>query len=496
MKNQNSILIFFILLFLLFWNPLCFYLFYSTTTVYGSAVLKILFWGMPILGITLIVRLKKGKIFSSKLQNTIFVTAFTGFLFSILVLINSIIGYRNQRTIVTTVANKVVTIKTDKKEGIIFEPNTTAHYKTTEFDFKAKINSLGLRNKEVTVEKPKGTFRILSFGDSFTFGWGVEIENCWPMKLEKYLKEQGYSGIEVINCGEGGTYTSYYKKYLAKAVPLLKPDLVLIGVLQLDDLAQLFEEDFIKKLPKEDKNKLNNKSLPSDEKDSSNLANTSFFAKTFILIRGFNKASFDNVIKALGQIKKKEEIQVKNTWEAGIAKRIGEFKILEKMNFSSFPDSVQILFKTGNLNPGLLEYYLDFPDRNFIFNTPDHPDTRLALNVMNKDIAEMNQVCIDNNAKMIFINIPINIFTGHNVLRTSADVLNPYFQNNNKIDSMYESVAVKNKIQYLQLTKYFIDLQDKTKYFFHFDGHPNIIGYEELANCIGKYLIDIKFKKK
>jgi lysophospholipase L1-like esterase len=495
MKNPNSILIFFIVLFLLFWNPISFYLFYSTTTVYGSAILKILFWGMPVIGIALILSLKKGKIFSPKFQNSIFAISFTSMLLSILVLVNLIIGYRNQRTIVTTVANKVVTIKTDKKEGMIFEPNSTAHYKTVEFDFKAKINSLGLRNKEVSIEKPKGTFRVLCFGDSFTFGWGVEVENCWPMKLEKYLKAQGYSDVEVINCGQGGTYTSYYKKYLAKAAPLLKPDLVLVGVLQLDDLAQLFEEDFSKKLTKEEEKKLKTELLKSG-KDSSSVENKSIISKTSILCKGFIKASFDNIIKGLSQIKKKEEIQIKGTWEEGMTKRIAKFNTLEKMDFSTFPDTIQKLFKTGNLNPGLLEYYLDFADRNFVFNTPSHPATRLALEAMTKDIAEMNQICAENNSKMIFINVPINIFTGHKVLRTPADVLNPYFQNNNKIDSMYESVAVKNKIQYLQLTKQFIDLENKTKYFFPFDGHPNITGYEELANCIGKFLIGTKFQEK
>ena len=65
-------------------------------------------------------------------------------------------------------------------------------------------------------------YRILCFGDSWTFGWGVNVENSWPRKLEKYLLANGYENIEVINCGRGGQYTSTYKKYMAKALPLLK----------------------------------------------------------------------------------------------------------------------------------------------------------------------------------------------------------------------------------------------------------------------------------
>ena len=46
---------------------------------------------------------------------------------------------------------------------------------TVEFDFVANINSLGVCDREVDIEKGN-RYRILCFGDSWTFGWGVEIE--------------------------------------------------------------------------------------------------------------------------------------------------------------------------------------------------------------------------------------------------------------------------------------------------------------------------------
>ncbi|MCP4221555.1 MAG: hypothetical protein GY765_43425, partial [bacterium] len=52
-------------------------------------------------------------------------------------------------------------------------------------------NSHGLRGGETTVEKPAGTWRIASLGDSTMFGWAVKVEACYMSILEKTLNEAG-----------------------------------------------------------------------------------------------------------------------------------------------------------------------------------------------------------------------------------------------------------------------------------------------------------------
>ena len=94
---------------------------------------------------------------------------------------------------------------------------------------------------------------------------------------------------------------------------------------------------------------------------------------------------------------------------------------------------------------------------------------------------------------MVFLNLPLNQFTGHIVERCPSDILNDYFKANNKIDSIYNKVAIDNDVPYHQLTEHFSELQDKQKYFYKFDGHPNEIGYAEMASEIGKYLLKNKF---
>lgn len=68
-----------------------------------------------------------------------------------------------------------------------------------------RINALGLRGEELRIPKPPGRRRLVSFGDSITFGYGVGDADTYPARLEALLAERG---VEVANAGVTG-YTSY-----------------------------------------------------------------------------------------------------------------------------------------------------------------------------------------------------------------------------------------------------------------------------------------------
>ncbi len=154
------------------------------------------------------------------------------------------------------------------------------------------------------------------------------------------------------------------------------------------------------------------------------------------------------------------------------------------------PDSIKYLFETGNLNPGLLNYYVSFTYRTVVFNDPNHSATKLAIKKMNKDIREMKLLCEQHHSKMVFINMPMATFTGHKVLRTPNDAFNNFFKENNHIDITYQNVAAKNNLPYLELTNHFIELEPKDKYFFRYEGHPNEKGYAEIAKYIANELVE------
>lgn len=122
------------------------------------------------------------------------------------------------------------------EHGLLFAPGSTIHYDTREFQAVAHINTLGFRGPETSSDPPIGRARILAIGDSFTFGFGVNDEEPWPHQLEILCAESGHD-VEVLNLGVPGASLYNYLEIAERAIPYLQPDLVILGLLQLDDLA-------------------------------------------------------------------------------------------------------------------------------------------------------------------------------------------------------------------------------------------------------------------
>ena len=92
-------------------------------------------------------------------------------------------------------------------------------------------NSLGFRDLEFSLEKPASEFRVLTLGDSFTYGQGVQLEDTWVQVLEGMLAEHRGKPVEVMNGGfaTGGHYPPLYVDWLRTDGLAFSPDLVIVG---------------------------------------------------------------------------------------------------------------------------------------------------------------------------------------------------------------------------------------------------------------------------
>lgn len=123
-----------------------------------------------------------------------------------------------------------------KTRGVQLTPGFDDIHMFTDFKVRITINEQGYRDR-VYGPKPPGVFRILTIGDSFTFGFGVEQHEVFSKVLETMLNQRKAGAFEVINGGAPG-YSSHQELIFLKEIgPTLNPDLVIVGLFPYNDLA-------------------------------------------------------------------------------------------------------------------------------------------------------------------------------------------------------------------------------------------------------------------
>lgn len=121
----------------------------------------------------------------------------------------------------------------------IYEPDPKVYWKLkpnqdcyTKIDHKpVHINSHGTRGPDFETVKPEKTLRVLSLGDSRTFGWGLTQEETYSDRLRQQLQEQlgNARKVEVINAGVNAWSYPQMLVYFRETALRCKPDLVILG---------------------------------------------------------------------------------------------------------------------------------------------------------------------------------------------------------------------------------------------------------------------------
>jgi len=129
-------------------------------------------------------------------------------------------------------------------------------YSPGDFDVQVSNNGQRLRGRREYSQVPeKGTFRILTLGDSFTYGVGVSDDETYPAHLERLVEPAGRR-VEALNAGIYGSGTSeqvlWYKRWACHFRPHVVVLTVYANDLQDDQARPLFalEGDGLAPLPR------------------------------------------------------------------------------------------------------------------------------------------------------------------------------------------------------------------------------------------------------
>ena len=94
---------------------------------------------------------------------------------------------------------------------------------------RAVFNSWGMRDRELTIEKPRDTFRIAFLGDSFVEALQVERERSFVARVEAMLNERGYRPrVEAMNFGVSAYNLGQMHLRLKDLAVRFQPDLVVV----------------------------------------------------------------------------------------------------------------------------------------------------------------------------------------------------------------------------------------------------------------------------
>jgi lysophospholipase L1-like esterase len=125
--------------------------------------------------------------------------------------------------------------------GSLYKRRTTSWYHTmesrpvldyskTEFTHHRTINSMGLCEREIPLEKTTGEYRVVALGDSFTEGVGASYDRTWVKVFERRIAAaMPENKVTSINAGISGSDPIYQYMLLRDRLLPLKPDLVIVA---------------------------------------------------------------------------------------------------------------------------------------------------------------------------------------------------------------------------------------------------------------------------
>ena len=112
---------------------------------------------------------------------------------------------------------------------LLLPPHARVRDVQTDWDVTYVTNAMGLRDDEVCRARPKGARRIVTVGDSYTFGQGCERGAIFPDRLEAILSALG-TPVEVVNVSRHGLGPADYEQLVRDVALPLSPDLIVVTV--------------------------------------------------------------------------------------------------------------------------------------------------------------------------------------------------------------------------------------------------------------------------
>lgn len=378
------------------------------------------------------------------------------FLLIVLIIIDKLIGYKQ----------KLI----DQNTGAYYFPSKTKEvYRSGEFTFTAEINSLGFRGHEYFAPKSTNSIRIMTIGDSFTYGWGVSLNDSWPQILEKELPAKIGKKVEVLNFSSPGHGPINYKNIVSDFLKIYLPDYILIGLLEGDDLSQLY---------------------PPPTKTVGQSPETKKRIEQYLQKIGRKPPIFNQIpilfpnISLL--IKPKGNNEVADAWKSSIFNIVNSFTDEELKKFESLNIDIQDKFLTNYIQPSIITSTVGTPDFNTRITKLNDERTKDAISRLKSIMKEITFIASNTNVKTVIVDTPYDIFVSKKYAEAQAAMGLEYLDKSwesNVPDLINKEVASASGAMLISNIDV-IRARCQDNCYFYYDSHLNKNGHRIMADNI------------
>ena len=337
-----------------------------------------------------------------------------------------------------------------------FVPNSTCKYKNSEFNIDYKINSQGLRDYEHTVKKPPDTFRILLLGDSFTEGYGLEIDKSFGKITENHLSKITGQKIEVINAGLSGRGLLTEYLYLRFFGILYEPDLTIL-VFNMTDFLETFQEHEL-----------------LTENGKQFLKNDNFISSPY--------SGLTNEFFRLEDLGTNQQTNLTNKKNINLLDILGRIILIIKTKTLSYFGNYKQLLAIPENQFGNIRIDPFALTRNF-----DIQEYEQASLEPKNDILRFQKLLLTNNSKFLMLLVPNGHMVDGKQWKVGRFVTWGFDKNKVYSDQAFITMRVftkSNNIDTVDLTPLLKVKSTNKKLFFDFDGHLNIEG----SRIVGEFM--------
>ncbi|HOV73671.1 MAG TPA: GDSL-type esterase/lipase family protein [Candidatus Hydrogenedentes bacterium] len=351
---------------------------------------------------------------------------------------------------------------------LVFPPGSEMAYDTGEFKYTVRINRYGYRDVE-PLAIPRGAYRIMALGDSFTYGFGVEAEQTWPKQLETMLRARGCHAA-VMNLGKPGADPAFYADAAERAIPVLKPNLIVVALLQTDDMTG----DPPRSAP-----------APS------------------WIVRAANRLwphLLQLVQERRGVLKPATASQpVRPPLNANVEKnrsdQVGAARqVLEKMKpdqrarYDALAPEVRQAFESGNLNPFVINVATEYPDllRNAALPGEAHANAT-AIGAVAAHLVRIREAALHNGAEVLVVSVPLGAYVNETALegyRRLGYTCDSAMLASDAPDEAIRAACNRAEIPFATVTSAFREHRTESDLYYALDGHFTPKGHRLFAELI------------